>query len=181
MAGKKAAKAKKVSMKRKKAPTRKPQQRGRGKERFTAKRKARFLTVLMETGMVNRAIEATHCSVSRVYQEKWNNSEFAQAWKSAAEVAAEVVIEGELMRRAIEGVTDWKTVAGQAVKVRKKSDILLLAAVKAGLPDKYKDTVGHEHSGSIDLSSARERLKTELSKLDIELPQDEEKLSEADK
>lgn len=181
MAGKKKPKPRKVSTKSKPAPKSAPKQRGRSKERFTAKRKARFLTVLMETGMVNRAIEATHCSVSRVYQEKWNNLEFAQAWKSAAGVAAEVVIEGELMRRAIEGVEDWKTVAGQAVKVRKKSDTLLLAAVKAGLPDKYKDTIGHEHSGGIDLSSARERLKTELSKLDIELPENEENLSEAGK
>lgn len=70
--------------------------------------------------------------------------EFAAAWDSAREVAADA-LELEARRRAKEGWPEPVFYQGKQVgRVRKYSDTLLIFLLKATRPEKFRETVRHE-------------------------------------
>ena len=78
---------------------------------------------------------------------------FRAAWDMALDAAADV-LEAEARRRALDGVESFVVNRdgvvrheGEPLRVRRYSDALLLALLKAHRPEKYKDRVAQEHSG----------------------------------
>ena len=116
---------------------------------FTAPRKKQFLKVLSETGNVSeaaRAIGLTRLQVTRHYE---SNERFAEQWRAALEEATDG-LEREARRRAFEGTEEPVFYQGkECARVRRYSDTLMLALLKAERPEKYKDRVASELSGEL--------------------------------
>jgi hypothetical protein len=114
------------------------------KHRWSRERQQQFLEYLAETGNVSRAAKLVGSSTARVYAMRHNDPAFRQAWDEAEEIAADR-LEAEAWRRAVEGVEEpavnagrlVRDEAGNAVMVRRYSDMLLLALLKAHRPAKF--------------------------------------------
>jgi hypothetical protein len=108
------------------------------KHRWSRERQQQFLEYLAETGNVSRAAKLVGSSTARVYAMRHNDPVFRQAWDEAEEIAADR-LEAEAWRRAVEGVDEpavnggrlVRDAAGNTVMVRRYSDMLLLALLKA--------------------------------------------------
>jgi hypothetical protein len=100
-----------------------------------------FLEALCETSNVTRAAALSGTSRTRVYELRNRDPAFAAAWEDAEEVAADR-LEDEARRRAVEGVPEPLVSAGKLVRdddgqpiiIRRYSDNLLLALIKARRP-----------------------------------------------
>lgn len=68
-----------------------------------------FLDALAETGSVTKAVAIAGASRKRVYAHRKADSEFANAWDQAEEMAADLLLD-EARRRALEGIL--KTASG---------------------------------------------------------------------
>jgi hypothetical protein len=138
------------------------------KLKLTRERQERFLKSLADTGIVSAAVEISGTSRTRVYQLRKHDSGFASAWDEAEEQAADA-LEAEAWRRAVEGVPEPLVSSGKVVRdddgqplaIRRYSDNLLLALLKARRPEKFKDRAVVEHDiadGLADrLEAARQR------------------------
>src|SRR5690242_16604444 len=108
------------------------------KLKLTNARQQKFLEALAETGSVSAAVTAAGTSRTRVYELRKTDPAFASAWQDAEEIAADR-LEEEARRRALEGVPEplvngGKLVRddhGQPITVRRHSDSLLIALIKA--------------------------------------------------
>ena len=116
--------------------------------KLTPARQERFLKALAETGSVTVAVSVAGISRSRCYAHRKVDTAFAAAWDEAEEVAADR-LEDEARRRAIEGVPEPLVSAGKLVRdddgqpiaVRRYSDNLLLALLKAHRPPRRERSV----------------------------------------
>lgn len=106
-----------------------------------------FLKALAECGNVSAAAKSVGVARQVVYALRKRDAEFAAAWKEAAAIGAEG-LEDEARRRAYEGTLEPRTVAGQAVDVRRFSDTLLIFLLKGAMPEKYADRQKVEHTGA---------------------------------
>lgn len=108
------------------------------KLKLTKERQERFLQALANTGSVTAATAIVNTSRTRVYELRRTDTAFAAAWDEAEEIATDR-LEDEARRRAIEGVAEPLVSAGKIVRgddgqpitVRRYSDNLLLALLKA--------------------------------------------------
>jgi hypothetical protein len=111
-------------------------------------RQQRFLKALAETGNVTAAVTAAGTSRSRVYELRKVDPTFAAAWEEAEEIAADR-LEDEARRRAVEGVPEPLVSAGKIVRdddgqpiaIRRYSDPLLLALLRAHRPPRRERSV----------------------------------------
>jgi hypothetical protein len=111
--------------------------------RLTDARRRAFLRALAETGNVTAAVEAAGTSRSRVYELRKADPPFALAWEEAEETAADA-LEAEARRRAVIGVLEPVVSAGKVVRdddgqpiaIRRYSDALLLALLRAHRPQR---------------------------------------------
>jgi len=138
------------------------------KLRLTKERQDRFLKALAETGIVSAAVAIAGTSRTRVYELRKHDPGFASAWDDAEEQAADG-LEAEAWRRAVDGVPEPLVSAGRVVRdddgqplaIRRYSDNLLLALLKARRPERFKDRAVVEHDitdGLADrLEAARQR------------------------
>jgi hypothetical protein len=138
------------------------------KLRLTRERQERFLKALAETGIVSAAVEIAGTSRTRVYELRKRDAGFTAGWEEAEERAADA-LEAEAWRRAVVGiqeplVSSGKVVRdddGQPIAIRRYSDTLMLALLKARRPEKFKDRAVVEHDiadGLADrLEAARQR------------------------
>jgi hypothetical protein len=116
--------------------------------KFTRERQERFLKSLAETGNVTAAVAAAGTGRSRAYELRNADAAFAAAWDQAEETAADA-LEAEARRRAIEGVQEPLVSAGKLVRdddgqpiaIRRYSDHLLLALLKARRPPRRERSV----------------------------------------
>lgn len=112
-------------------------------------------------GMVSVTCELMGISRQTAYAERQRNEDFALAWHDIEEETTEAM-EREAYRRAVEGVTTPMVSAGKHVTdVQSYSDRLLEFMLKARRPEKYRDRVDLNHSGSVE-----KRVKVDLAKLD---------------
>ena len=122
------------------------------KLKLTRERQERFLKALADTGIVSVAVEIAGTSRTRVYELRKHNPGFAAAWEDAEERAADA-LEAEAWRRAVAGnpeplVSAGKVVRdndGQPIAIRRYSDALMIALLKARRPDRFKDRAVVEH------------------------------------
>jgi hypothetical protein len=116
--------------------------------KLTNTRQERFLKALSDTGSVTAAVAAAGTSRSRVYELRRSDLEFAAAWDTAEEIAADR-LEDEARRRAVEGVPEplvsgGKIVhddGGKPIAIRRYSDPLLLALMRAHRPPRRERSV----------------------------------------
>src|SRR5437870_2732593 len=109
--------------------------------KLIAARRERFLKALADTGSVTAAINIAGTSRTRVYELRKADPAFAGGWQEAEDIAADR-LEDEARRRAVEGVPEPLVSAGKVVRdddgqpiaVRRYSDNLLLALLKAHRP-----------------------------------------------
>jgi hypothetical protein len=113
----------------------------------TEARQRRFQEALADTGRVSAAAVAG-TSRTRVYELRKADQAFASAWQEAEEIAADR-LEDEAGRRALEGVPELLVSGGKLVRddegnpitVRRYSDNLLLALLKAKRPPRRERSV----------------------------------------
>ena len=141
--------------------------------KFTKDRREAFLTALADTGIVSAAASIAGITRARAYQVRKQDPGFAAAWEEAEEQAADA-LEAEAWRRAVDGVPEPLVSAGKIVRdddgqplaIRRYSDNLLLALLKARRPEKFKDRAVVEHDiadGLADrLEAARQRALAQL-------------------
>jgi hypothetical protein len=116
--------------------------------KLTEARQERFLEVLADTGNVTAAVAAAGISRTRAYERRKTDPAFAATWDEAEDIATDR-LEDEARRRAIEGVAEPLVSAGklvrgddgQPVTVRRYSDNLLLALIKARRPPRRERSV----------------------------------------
>jgi hypothetical protein len=116
--------------------------------KLTKERQERFLQALANPGSVTAAITVAGTSRSRVYALRRADLAFAAAWEEAEEIATDR-LEEEARRRAVEGVAEPLVSAGKLVRdddgqpiaVRRYSDNLLLALLKAHRPPRHERSV----------------------------------------
>jgi hypothetical protein len=116
--------------------------------KLTTARRERFLEALANTGNVTAATAAAGTSRTRVYELRKADPAFASAWEEAEEIAIDK-LEEEARRRAVDGVAEPLVSAGKLVRdddgqpiaVRRYSDNLLLALLKAHRPPRRERAV----------------------------------------
>src|ERR1700746_3400356 len=116
--------------------------------KLTRAPQARFLKVLADTGNVTAAVAAAGISRTRAYERRKTDPAFAAAWDEAEDIATDR-LEDEARRRAMEGVAEPLVSAGKLVRgddgqpitVRRYSDNLLLALIKARRPPRRERSV----------------------------------------
>jgi hypothetical protein len=116
------------------------------KLRLTRERQARFLKGLADTGTVSAAVEMAGTGRTRVYELRKRNPAFAAGWEEAEERAADS-LEAEAWRRAVAGVPELLVSGGKVVRdndgqpiaIRRYSDALMIALLKARRPERFKD------------------------------------------
>jgi hypothetical protein len=121
------------------------------KLKLTKERRERFLQALSDTGSVTAASGIAGTSRTRVYELRKADPAFAGAWQEAEEIAIDR-LEEEARRRAVEGVPEPLVSAGKLVRdddgqpitVRRYSDNLLLALLKAHRPPRRERSVRFE-------------------------------------
>ena len=155
--------------------------RGRKVNRDTAARKAKFLEVLRETG--NMALAAREASPHLDHTKPtsglstfrtWmaNDIQFAESVDDARMEAASKLVE-ELRRRGHDG---WEepvyqrgapvlNLDGTPATIRRYSDKLLLALVKASLPEAFGDQRRHMHTHSFKGLSGFTLLRQDVAAL----------------
>jgi hypothetical protein len=112
-------------------------------------KKRNFLNAFARTGRIDRSADVVGMDSSLHYHWKKDDTEYAEAFKEAREIAAER-LEDEATRRAYEGVLKPVFQGGKEVGViREYSDTLLIFLLKGNIPDKFKERL--EHSGKLDL------------------------------
>lgn len=109
--------------------------------RLTKARQRAFLQALAATGNVTAAIQIAGTSRTRVYELRKADLAFAAAWEEAEEIAVDG-LEAEARRRAVTGVLEPVVSGGRVVRdddgqpiaIRRYSDNLLLALLRAHRP-----------------------------------------------
>jgi len=123
----------------------------------TPKKVAAFLTELALRGNVTDAARAAGVTRSRVYEWRADDADFAAAWDTALDEAADVM-EREAWRRAVEGVE--KPVfgsmgqglgSGEIGRVQEYSDTLLIFLLKGARPEVYRERHEVDHKGKLEV------------------------------
>jgi hypothetical protein len=133
------------------------------KLKLTRERQERFLKALAETGIVSAAVEIAGTSRTRVYDLRKRDAGFAAGWEEAEERAADA-LETEAWRRAVVGVQEplvsggkvMRDDEGQPLAIRRYSDTLMLALLKARRPERFKDRAVVEHDITDNLADRLE-------------------------
>ena len=123
----------------------------RHKFRIRGQRSQRFLQTLAETGNVTAAAAVAGISRTGAYDHREIDEAFARAWAEAEEIAADK-LEAEAWRRGVDGIEEpiislGKVVAGEDEKpltIRRYSDTLLLALLRAHRPQLYREKASVE-------------------------------------
>jgi hypothetical protein len=114
--------------------------RGRGK--LTQAEVEEFLGWLRQTGSVQEACRRSKRSSRAIYELRYSNQEFAEAWDDAR-LAARDVLEEEAFRRAVKGLNKPVFQGGKKVGViREYSDSLMALLLRAN-SRKFQERIHH--------------------------------------
>jgi hypothetical protein len=120
----------------------------RVRRKITKRKRREFLSTLSEGSFIGRACEAIGVTRQAVWKLQRADPEFARQVEVARSVGASV-LEDEAMRRGLQGVEKPIFQGGKLVgHVREYSDTLLLALLRAHLPEKYTERSKTELTGA---------------------------------
>jgi hypothetical protein len=120
----------------------------RVRRKITKRKRREFLAALSEGSFIGKACEVIGVTRQAVWKLQKADPEFARQVEVSRSVGASV-IEDEAMRRGLHGVERPVFQAGKLVgHVREYSDTLLLALLRAHLPDKYTERQKTELTGA---------------------------------
>lgn len=112
---------------------------------LTTNQRTRFLENLANTANVTVSCAAANFSRRTAYDHREADPEFSAAWDEAIETATDA-LEAEARRRALDGVLEPVVsqgrivmVDGEPLYIRKFSDSLMLAQLKAYRGERYKE------------------------------------------
>ncbi len=106
---------------------------------------AAFLSALRRAANVSEAATAAGIGRTTAYEARQRDKPFSDRWDAAIEEACDA-LEREAWRRAVEGVEEAVFQQGVEVgRVRKYSDSLMIALLKAHRPEKYRERHDHRH------------------------------------
>lgn len=103
--------------------------------------KERFYTAIRRTGSIKKA--CVKARISRALAHKWRDSDprFAERWQSAWEACIDE-LEGNVLRRAIDGYEEPVFQGGEQVGTRVRHDpAIQIFMLKHNRPDKYGDRI----------------------------------------
>jgi terminase small subunit-like protein len=128
----------------------------------TPKKTQRFLELVAEGYTVNHAAKAVGISRMAPYRLRDRNPKFAQKLAEAMEAGSDVM-EDEVRRRAVEGTQKPVFYQGAVCgHIREYSDTLLIFALKARRPQKYREVVS-QHNYNYDLTHATDEQLNRIS------------------
>jgi hypothetical protein len=115
--------------------------------RRTLKKDKAFLDTLSETANVKAAAQAAGYPRSSLYEWRDRDEAFRESWEEAWRVGVDA-LEGEALRRGVEGVLEPVWYNGKIVGHRRRySDVMLIFMLKARRPGTFRDNATIEHSG----------------------------------
>lgn len=121
----------------------------------TPKKEAAFLDSLRSGASISMACADAGVGRSTVYEWRVADDAFRVAWDEAVEEGTDRM-EDEAYRRAVQGTSKPVYQSGKLVgHVQEYSDTLLIFSLKARRPEKYKDRVSNELSGSVTVKDER--------------------------
>lgn len=124
----------------------------------SARHKRDFLTHFAKFGNITTAAALAGVDRRTIYKWQEIDDQFVAAFRDA-DIQATEVLEHEARRRAVEGVEKKRRVYDNRGNLideyteQQYSDTLLIFLLKARAPEKYRDRIGVEHSGSIDTTT----------------------------
>ena len=132
----------------------------------------KFLVAYAECGVVKYACLAAGVTRQTFYNWRDHDQEFQKRFPDIKSDAIDT-LEYAAYVQAVLGVEEPVVSAGKLIynddgtprMIRKHSPQILITLLKANLPEKYKDKQQVEHTGSIDLTGARELLKAKLQSM----------------
>jgi hypothetical protein len=117
-----------------------------------AHQKKEFLKAFSACGVVTRACAASGAPRRSIYNWLQSDAAFATEYQEA-EIQSIEVLESEMLRRGVEGVERPVYQQGRMVgTVREYSDTLLIFALKARAPDRYRENRHITLDGSLTLA-----------------------------
>lgn len=118
-----------------------------------------FLEAFRKSGNVTGACRAAGVARSTVYEAREKDEAFAARWREAEDEAADL-LEEEARRRAVDGWEEPVFYKGEQVSaVRRWDSRLLEVLLRAHKPEKYRENVKHEHTGSVSLEGLIRRAR----------------------
>lgn len=106
-----------------------------------------FIAALEKSPNVAAAARKAKISRQHAYAARKDDAGFAAAWDEALKLAIDNA-EGEMWRRAVKGTLKPVFHRGKRCgTIREYSDTLLIFALKAHRPEKYRETIRSEHTG----------------------------------
>lgn len=123
-----------------------------GRTTRTPEKEDRFLEVLATGASVYKAALAAGIGRRTAYEWRDGDADFKARWDEAVEAGIDLM-EDEALRRAKDGVTKPVYYQGEVCgEVQEYSDTLLIFQLKARRPEKYRENVNHNHSGTISVA-----------------------------
>ena len=105
------------------------------------------MDTLSETANVKAAAQAAGYPRSSLYEWRDRDEAFRESWEEAWRVGVDA-LEGEALRRGVEGVLEPVWYNGKIVGHRRRySDVMLIFMLKARRPGTFRDNATIEHSG----------------------------------
>ena len=150
--------------------------------RRTPARDAKFFAALQTGASITVACKEASYQRSAAYRWRKDNTDFATNWNEAQDIAADL-LEEEADRRARDGYDEVTTRDGVATIKNKRSDMLLLARLRAMRPERYREGGAAQGSKTVKLEIiVRNHLKELAERLAAQgiAPQDM-KLTEQEK
>ena len=132
-----------------------PKKRARPPRPPSPKARDSFLATLARGYSVSLACTESGIPRSTAYDLRGRNASFRALWDQALELGLEV-LEDEALRRAVEGVEDFRLDReGYEHPFRRYSDVLLIFLIKNRIRDRYGDrallSVGGADGGPIEV------------------------------
>lgn len=132
------------------------------RQRWSDEIATKFLTSLASTGNVTASAMAIGFGRSQMYDRRKADAAFAALWDEAEAMACDA-LEAEARRRSIAGVLEPVFHKGMKCgTIRRYSDTLLIAQLKAHRPEKYRER--YEHTGKDGAPLVPELSDSELAR-----------------
>jgi Homeodomain-like domain len=127
--------------------------------KLTVIKREQFLGYLRDGWSISAAAGKIGVSRQAVYRLRASDDEFAHQWEDAYESGTDVY-EDEVKRRAVEGTEKPVFYQGEIVgHVREFSDTLLIVALKARRPERYRERF------DVEIKDARKRIEIAVEQM----------------